>query len=277
MNGIGSAGMGIGGKGFSTIARSGFDSPDSRRRGKAGGRVPPRGLVMWCMGSANTLGGTTWTGTASGNKISVWRDFSGNRNHMLQGTGAKKPSINRRVQNKKDAITLAAAEFMLSKSASACDFGAGQFDIYMIYQGSDVSATKVVYSNTSAINATGFDLRRFANETFKGKLYNSGAKQTAATVSLSGKGYFFTRFHRKSDDAVELIYDTADGTAGTKAVSGGSDKDISAGKFALGALTNGGSGSPMNCAEVLIYNRDLSAKEAANVKSYLSDKYGLGL
>ena len=261
----------------SSIGKSGVDAPDSRRRGKAGGKVPPKGLVMWCMGSANTLGGATWVGTGGGDKISTWLDASGNRNHMIQNASAKQPSINRKAQNRKDAITLAAAEFMRSKSTSACDFGTGQFDIYMIYQGSDVSATKVIYSNTAAANATGFDVRRFANETLKGKTYNGSAKQTAATVSLSGKGYFFTRFHRKSDDAVELIYDTADGTAGTKAVSGGSDQDVSAGVFALGAFTNGTGGSDMNCAEVLIYNRDLSTIEAANVKSYLSDKYGLGL
>jgi hypothetical protein len=282
MNGIGSAGLGIGGRGFSTIAssigKSGFDSPDSRRRGKAGGRVPPKGLVMWCMGSANTLGGATWVGRAGGDKISTWLDASGNRNHMIQATAAKKPSINRREQGGKDAMRFAAAEFMLSQSSSACDFGTGQFDIYMIYKGSNVGGTKVVYSNASAANQTGFDLRRFANETFRGKLYNGGAKQTAATAALdNSEGYWFSRFHRKSDDAVELDYDCIDGTSGTKAVSGGSDHDISAGQFSLGAYTNGATGADMNVTEILIYNRDLSDTESASVKSYLSDKYGLGL
>jgi len=278
-SGISSAALGIGRRGLSTVAgsigRGGMDIPVRRSRGMAGMSVPINGMVLWCMASPN---GTAQTTGGPASAIAVWRDFSGTKNHMIQNTSGKQPSINSRVQGGKDSIRFEAAEFMLSKSSSACDFGTGQFDIYMIYKGANISGTKVVYSNASGAAATGFDLRRFANETFRGKLYNGGANQTAATVALdNSKGFWFSRFHRKSDDAVELDYDCIDGTSGTKAVSGGSNKDISAGKFSLGAYTNGATGSDMNVTEILIYSRDLSDAESANVKSYLSNKYSLGL
>ena len=280
MNGIGSAAMGIGGRGLTTVAgslgRTGFDRPDARRRGMSGGRVPPNGLVLWCMGSANGPGGQTVGGPAGA--ISVWRDFSGKQNHMKQSTSAKRPSFAMQsTNNGKGVISISEAEFLVCDSASAFDFGTGTFDIYMIFNYPAGSGSKAFYSNAAAFNATGFHVFRLANETIKGRTYNSSAKLTAATVNLSAKGYIFTRFHRASDDATSIVYDCKDGTAGTKAVSGGSDQDVSGGKFSIGSLNNGTNGAGMHVAEILAYSRDLSSAESAKVKSYLSDKYAIGL
>lgn len=279
MNGIGSAAMGIGGRGLTTVAgslgRTGFDRPDARRRGMSGGRVPPNGLILWCMGTANGPGGQTVGGPAGA--ISVWRDISGKQNHMKQATGAKRPSVNVNAQNGKNSITLSEAEFLVCDSASAFDFGAGTFDIYMIFDYPAGTGTKIFFSNAAALNQTGFAMTRLANETIKVRTYNSSGKASAATADLSGKGYIFTRFHRASNNATSIAYDAADGTAATKAISGGSDQDVSGGAFSIGALNGGVGGAGMHAAEILVYNRDLPAAQSAKVKSYLSDKYGLAL
>ena len=279
MNGIGSAAMGIGGRGLTTVAgslgRTGFDRPDARRRGMSGGRVPPNGLILWCMGTANGPGGQTVGGPAGA--ISVWRDISGKQNHMKQATGAKRPSVNVNAQNGKNSITLSEAEFLVCDSASAFDFGTGTFDIYMIFDYPAGTGTKIFFSNAAALNQTGFAMTRLANETIKVRTYNSSGKASAATADLSGKGYIFTRFHRASNNATSIAYDAADGTAATKAISGGSDQDVSGGAFSIGALNGGVGGAGMHAAEILVYNRDLPAAQSAKVKSYLSDKYGLAL
>ena len=267
MNGIGSAAMGIGGRGLTTVAgslgRTGFDRPDARRRGMSGGRVPPNGLILWCMGTANGPGGQTVGGPAGA--ISVWRDISGKQNHMKQATGAKRPSVNVNAQNGKNSITLSEAEFLVCDSASAFDFGAGTFDIYMIFDYPAGAGTKTFFSNAAALNQTGFAMTRLANETIKVRTYNSSGKASAATADLSGKGYIFTRFHRASNNATSIAYDAADGTA------------ASGGAFSIGALNGGVGGAGMHAAEILVYNRDLPAAQSAKVKSYLSDKYGLAL
>jgi len=277
-NGISSAALGVGRRGLSTVAgsigRGGMDMPQRRSRGMAGMSVPTNGMILWCMGSPN---GTAQTTNGQPGAISSWRDFSGKQNHMKQATGAKRPSVNVNAQNGKNSITLSEAEFLVCDSASAFDFGAGTFDIYMIFDYPAGTGTKTFFSNAAALNQTGFAMTRLANETIKVRTYNSSGKASAATVDLSGKGYIFTRFHRASDDATSVVYDTADGTAATKAISGGSDQDVSGGAFSIGALNGGVNGAGMHCAEILAYDRDLSAAESANVKSYLSNKYGLAL
>tara|TARA_R110000737_G_scaffold88399_1_gene121118 strand:- start:326 stop:1009 length:684 start_codon:yes stop_codon:yes gene_type:complete len=227
------------------------------------------------MGTANGPGGQTVGGPAGA--ISVWRDISGKQNHMKQATGAKRPSVNVNAQNGKNSITLSEAEFLVCDSASAFDFGAGTFDIYMIFDYPAGAGTKIFFSNAAALNQTGFAMTRLANETIKVRTYNSSGKASAATADLSGKGYIFTRFHRASNNATSIAYDAADGTAATKAISGGSDQDVSGGAFSIGALNGGVGGAGMHAAEILVYNRDLPAAQSAKVKSYLSDKYGLAL
>ena len=282
MNGIGSAALGIGGRGFSTVAgsigRAGFDRPEARRRGMAGGSIPLSGLVMWCMGSPNGPGVQTTNGPRT-RKVSVWRDFSGKQNHMKQATAAKQPTVNIAAQNGKDSITLGEAAFLVCSGSEShvTDFGTGQFDIYMIFDYPAGAGVKAFFSNGAAFNQTSIQMFRLANETIKVRTYNGSAKTSAATADLSGKGYVFTRFHRASNDATSIDYDTEDGTAATKSVSGGSDQDVTGGAFAIGALNNGSGGAGMHCAEILIYDRNLANVGSAKVKSYLSDKYGLGL
>ena len=277
-SGISSAALGIGRRGLSTVAgsigRGGMDIPVRRSRGMAGMSVPTNGMVLWCMASPN---GTAQTTNGPTSAIAVWRDFSGKQNHMKQSTAAKRPSVNINAQNGKNSITLAEAEFLICDSASAFDFGTGTFDIYMIFDYPAGTGSKAFYANAGTFSATGFQFFRLPNETIKGRTYNGSAKQTAATANLAAKGYVFTRFHRASDDATSVVYDCIDGTAGTKAISGGSDQDVSGGAFSIGAFNGGASGAGMHCAEILAYNRDLSDAESANVKSYLSNKYGLGL
>ena len=278
MNGIGSASLGIGSNGWSTLAGNmgspSFDSPVAKSRGRSGSRIPMGGLKLWVRGTANN-GARTYTGTATA--VSQWRDFSGEGNHLKQSTASKRPSVTASAQNGKATLTFDGSnDYLVGSSTTAFDFGNNEYDVYMVVDIPN-SGNRVILSTASAISPSVAGIAvMYMNKKIRGLLQTGSKQKTATTTNnYNGKGYVYVRTYRNASQ-LKLEVDASDGTTDTITTASATG-DVSGGAFSVGAENDGGSAGAVNVCEVLVYNRLLGTGEAAAVKQYLSGKYGLSL
>jgi len=278
MNGIGSASLGIGSNGWSTLAGNvgspSFDSPVAKSRGRSGARIPMAGFKLWVMGTANN-GARTYTGNVT--DVIQWRDFSGEGNHLKQLSASKRPSITASAQNGKAALTFDGSnDYLVGSSTTAFDFGNNEYDVYMVVDIPN-SGNKVILSTTSAISSSAPGIAvMYMNKKIRG-LLQTGSKQRVATTAnnYNGKGYVYVRTYRGGPQ-LKLEVDASDGTTDTITTTSATG-DVSGGAFSVGAENDGGNAGAINVCEILVYNRLLGTGDATMVKQYLSDKYGLSL
>lgn len=213
------------------------------------------GLILWL----DAADDTTFS-YSSGAVVSQWRDKSGLNNHVAQSTVANQPSRSSTLNSRK-IIVFDGSNDSLS-TANSLDLSTTHtiFAIASQSVGSSdaglVSINNTLNNGMTLHNASGY-YAYFGN----GGYY--------ATSSITGStSYIFTKIFKGSSSTTRQIY-----LNGTSATSSGTITSTDAsGVIRLGQQTTYLNGT---IAEVIIFNRELTATELKQVHTYLGQKWGI--
>jgi hypothetical protein len=221
--------------------------------------------------------------TFNATTVSEWRDLSGNARHFAQDTGASQPVANTRTQNGRRALDFQGSQFMLGNAASlnvfrnvsgGTAFVVGKIDaasgsqvfLAVSRNGSNAQARLVIDTDPAALSwrAGG---RRLDADGF-GAATVSGSWDTNVNVLTGLLDY-------GNSDA--FLYEN--GTllnSNTSFQANGNTSDTDSDAVHIGA-SGGGTSSFLDgfIAEIILYQRALSATERQRVERYLGRKWGI--
>ena len=213
------------------------------------------GLVMW-LDSADD---TTFS-YSSGTVVSQWRDKSGLNNHVAQSTVANQPSRSSTLNSRK-IIVFDGSNDSLS-SANSLDLSTTH-TIFAIASQSVGSSDAGLVSINNTLN-NGMTLH---NASAYYAYFGDGSKYVSYGIGASTY-YIFTKVFKGSSSTTRQIY--LNGTSAT--TSGTITASDTTGVIRLGQQSTYLNGT---IAEVIIFNRELTATELKQVHTYLGQKWGI--
>ena len=211
------------------------------------------GLVMW-MDAADD---TTFS-YSSGTTVSQWRDKSGFNYHMVPVSAG--PTRNSSVNSRK-TLTFTTSQDIQNLSI---DLRTSAYSIFVVdrYTNSASGTGRILTANSSYNN---WLLGHWASET--NKYYANGwVYQTYAAIDTNWKLYLGD--WGGSSNNIAAFY-----TAGTSLVT--NSTNVGAGPWTLGINANTSEKSNCEAAEIIVFNRLLSAIERKLVHTYLGQKWGV--
>jgi len=213
------------------------------------------GLVMW-MDAADD---TTFS-YSSGTSVSQWRDKSGNNSHVSQATSANQPSRST-TQNSRKIVTFDGTNDSLSTSISL-DLSVTHTIFAIASQTTGTEDAGLVSINNSLNN--GLTLH---NGSTYYSYYGDGSKYATSSITTSTT-YIFTKVFKGTSSTTRQVY-----LNGTSATTTG----VIANSDASGVIRLGQQSTYLNgkIAEVIIFNRELTATELKQVHTYLGQKWGI--
>ena len=223
--------------------------------------------------------------TEVGGAVSQWDDKSGKGNDATQGTGANQPTVNTAAQNGRDTITWDGINDVLQITAAASinniyASGGTTFTVHIPTSTGGGGFGRIVdkdagSGNTLFLHAEsgGMCEPRFIQsfDTTEGDWSTTVKSITIGSANLTTLVYDASS---TSNNPTFKTNGSADTTAETSAPVGSSDDD-SANALNIGnrgALDRGYDG---DIAEVISYDRTLTATEITNVENYLTAKWGI--
>jgi hypothetical protein len=235
----------------------------SRRRKLIGsGLGVGLGLQLWLDASDPS------TITDSGGSVSQWDDKSGMSNDTTQGTGSAQPATTASTENGRNILDYDGSDVLLAPSG-----------IFAIPQGN--STTFVVAKRATedgSLDAV-FGMAAGASNDFFILFSNISGAITA--TNRAGGGSAISSVGNTNTD-MNIITFRRSGT--TQGISVNGETEITnTSALDTGTITSAGVGAagtgafPLigNFAELLVYNRSLSAAEIVMVNTYLSNKWGV--
>ena len=213
------------------------------------------GLVMW-MDAADD---TTFS-YSSGTVVSQWRDKSGLNNHTSQATVLNQPSRST-AQNSRKIVTFDGTNDSLSTSNSL-DLSVTHTIFAIASQTTGTEDAGLVSINNSLNNG----LTLHNGSTYYG-YYGDGSKHATSAITTS-TSYIFTKVFKGTSSTTRQVY-----LNGTSATTTG----VIANSDASGVIRLGQQSTYLNgtIAEVIIFNRELTATELKQVHTYLGQKWGI--
>jgi len=212
------------------------------------------GLTLW-------FDASTVTGVTSGEALSQWDDLSGNDNHATQGTGADQPLWVDNVVNTHAVVRAVSNDFLTLTSAIASAVVDNYTSFVVMKQ--RTSGTVMIALGTNAVGGSPYSLFDLGD----GSVY-AGNSAGFAFTATGGNNNAFTLFTTKSDNnTLSLRIDGVDKVLET--VAGANSNTL------LYIFRRGGDYSDGDIAELLFYDRPLTADEITLIESYLNTKYGL--
>ena len=213
-------------------------------------------LALWLDASDTSAANIVQTANA----VSQWNDKSGSGNNATQGTGSQQPTTNVATQNGKNTLSF--------DGGDEFDWAAGFVNSY------DGNTTTFVVSKRTVDTGTQVILSNTSNKTIT--FYGNAGQvlfrsNNSGNNSVANIGNTTTNFNviTAKRDGVEQSISVNSGVASTN--SSGSDlTGVSSGRF---GSTGGANYLTGSIAEILVYNRALSATEIAQVESYLTNKW----
>ncbi len=206
--------------------------------------------------------------TASGGTVSAWADQSGNGFHVEQATATMRPAFTANAANGKPALTLDGTDDFLQSNASVDLLGAQTSYSYFIVAKPATTqkayADLFDYSHNSSVR---FVVQQDAGQT--NKFYNNGY----ATQQLYPTAFnLLTGTHVNGGTVMSRANGVNELTATSSTNSFGTPS-----AFRVGNWINSGREFTGQIAEVVMYNRVLTASEITQVETYLDTKYNLGI
>ncbi|HWA27858.1 MAG TPA: LamG-like jellyroll fold domain-containing protein [Lacunisphaera sp.] len=212
------------------------------------------------------------------NKVSRWLDVSGQGSHVENtGNSAYQPVAVSAAMNGNPAVAFNAADYTSLGTAGAVDLQAGQSDLTVLVvlaAGTTQGGRSQVLGMSYEISEpdSGFGLFQYWGEINQFKLsWRNVAKDTIrygpGTNLTPGQVQVFSV--RKAGTTATAYLDGV--LQGTETV--GADMWTPAKRFMLGAGLNGADPFTGHIAEVLVYNRALSATEREQIEASLAAKY----
>jgi len=197
---------------------------------------------------------------SSGTSVSQWRDKSGNNSHVSQATSANQPSRSA-TQNSRKILTFDGTNDSLSTSISL-DLSVTHTIFAIASQTTGTSDAGLVSINNSLNN--GLTLH---NGSTYYAYYGDGSKNANSSITTSTT-YIFTKVFKGTSSTTRQVY-----LNGTSATTTG----VIANSDASGVIRLGQQSTYLNgkIAEVIIFNRELTATELKQVHTYLGQKWGI--
>lgn len=230
------------------------------------------GLVLWL--DAGTLSG------ADGDAVATWSDLSGLSNHVTQATGAKQPVVKHAILNGRKVVRFDGTDDILHKAdAASLDISTGFTwffvgkrvgtgnDMFFIKQGDNATAEAVYGSGVVDADSKNLNSFRVDAEAWADVVTGTNA-MVDDTFAIVAGAY---------DGANAYLF--KDGAANGSAAKTGSITN-STGNFSVGGYDAAFSGSEYlngDIAELILYNRALSATDRRRVEGYLGKKYGIAV
>lgn len=204
----------------------------------------------------------------SGGLVSQWNDKSGNGNNVTQGTGANKPTTGVTTQNGKnvldfdgnDSLDMPSALFSISNAANT---------IFVVGKRNVDSGSQVLM------------IFEEGSGNFRAGIFYDSAAGTVTARNDTGAGTNISSSGITTDFAI--MHSTFDGVAGQTVSMNGVTNSNAGGSaesgIDIGTIGSGSASLPLtgSIAEIIIYNRELSAFEILLVEQYLSNKWGVSL
>ena len=212
-------------------------------------------LVMWL----DAADDSTFS-YSSGTSISQWRDKSGLNNHTSQATVLNQPSRST-AQNSRKIVTFDGTNDSLSTSNSL-DLSVTHTIFAIASQTTGTEDAGLVSINNSLNNG----LTLHNGSTYYG-YYGDGSKHATSAITTS-TSYIFTKVFKGTSSTTRQVY-----LNGTSATTTG----VIANSDASGVIRLGQQSTYLNgtIAEVIIFNRELTATELKQVHTYLGQKWGI--
>ncbi len=239
--------------------------------------------TQWYILSLSTNGVTTWTPTGTSNcmlwldaddstkftltgsnNVATWGDKSANAYDYTQATDAQKPSRQTAVLNGRAVVRFNGGTQQMNRDLAAISL---PFDVFCVSRFHTAPSSNVVVFGDSQWGTSTMFLR---HSTTQVKMY--GTSDSASIVSgahtITDFHVYHIRFGKNSASINNILN-----------VDGGTDQTVTAGFPTMHGISLGADVSsnyaPVDIAEFIIYNRDLSSAERAKVRDYLQAKWGL--
>ena len=270
---------GIGSPGFNNaIGGAGIDIPAYKGQSTRSNVPRAKDLSMWFMAVPNERARVCDVDNAGG--INRLRDFSGNRNNLVQATAASRPTVKQSTTAGKASFVFTTAQWLGGDDDAAFDTGTGAFDIYIVFNLTAGSGNQGILGTKASVSAgqAGISLMCTAAEKLRG-VGSSGSAQKATALTANNyddKGFFVARLSR-TGTTTGISTSCTDGTIEAKSVADGGI-NYNGGVFAIGAFNAGGAGIAGNIVEVMAYKGvRLNGPDNGKVMHYINTKYNLAL
>jgi hypothetical protein len=218
-------------------------------------------LYAWYRGDSAVYNGS--------NKVSQWRDLSGNGNHLTQSNASFQPSYSASISSRKNQPGVAASggEYLLTNAAN---FNIRTLKTVFFVVGSTGSMAYVSTVYNGGVEY--FYAYHPAPATFYNRTVASGQHHY---ITNAGANFFQANTHHTFlyDNVTPQLFRNNANVAGV--ITGAPIGDeYASGSFYLFSGYGGGTSSTMQLLEVIFYNKALNATELAAMQRYFTERYG---
>jgi len=213
-----------------------------------GGAVPTSGMALWMMANGAPEG-----------PVGYWPDYSGNANDAFQNTYASKPVLNANILNGKPVLHFTGQQYL---NLPNCLSGSSAAEIVIVVRATSATTASGLWR----FGTSGGDYYSYSD----GQLYDGFASSTRYTQGAPAQDV--TKFH---------IYEVSSQAGSWQSwIDGAQMYNSGTNSVAFSAAPLLGKNNDGVClsgdiAEVVAFNRALSAGERQSMLSYLGRKYAL--
>ena len=229
------------------------------------------GQVLWLdAADATTVrdadGDNAATGTGGANNgfagtVTTWTDKSASGFNVTQATAGNRPTYTTNALNGNSVLTFDGTTDRLVNTGAVIT--GNDYTMFIVFNRTTAAARDAVFEiggggsrNALFVNDSGNRLGLYANSTF----YNSSAVYTANTYEVVTMMHDVNAINMWRDGSNQL-----NTTGLTRAATTG---------IYVGDDSSGGDNLQGNIAEIIVYDRDLTADERRDVENYLAGKWG---
>jgi len=250
-------------------------------------RLPPsRGLVLWLDASDLDGDGSQSNEPGAGTQIAIWKDRSGQENHVSQSAASHQPTVQSPGIGGRPVVRYDGNDALDRPLLSGFEPGDQPFHVVLVMKASmgphaysrliDLQAAGGRYTETSTTQRNGFWIGYQGNGHNRLGIY-SGDEGEAHTVAWDNQPHLVAAVYAGAQNWAHFLDGREDGSGtfskkGFQGFAGGA-------KLAIGQHY-GSEGTNTfyqgDLAEVLVYQRVLSRNEQAVLGLYLEQKYRIG-
>ncbi len=218
------------------------------------------GNVLWLDASDET------TIAETGGSVSQWDDKSPEGNDVSQGTGSKQPTTGARVINGLNALEFDGGD-AISNSVTQSTLEAGDnFSVFAVFQYDDVSTYRNILNSDTGVHDR-LVLGSSSTENFCFSTYTGSFTTKSVSFSDVDTPHIFSG----TATSANVLASELDGTTMSGIDTGATQEGD---RFVVGAAANEGNFFMDGLiAEIIIYDRALTAGEITAVEAYLTDKW----
>ncbi len=239
------------------------------------------GNVLWLDGADQSTvldaeGDDANSGGAFSGVVGTWQDKSGNNNHLSHATPSRQPSYNAGAQNGNGTITFDGGDGLFATDANVptLDLATNGFTMFAVIDPATLGGNRIIINKEGSyeIGINGGKVQAAINTTNGGNWAWGGTINTTANWHVTGFEHADTtwRFHEDGNLTQEIA--PAAGEVGNIVPTNN--------VFSVGGRGNAaptGSFFSGDMAEVILFNRELTADEYHDVENYLANKWGIGV